>query len=253
MSRSRILRSHSSDDILYPNLNYSSSLAYDNYLHPSSFDYSDPLDYGQGGYESRNHRDLLQSCRSNDVVTNHYQRQPVKERRVRWDLPEVDTTHDRLSRTIERSYRIHGANSYQNSNQSCLIPQQMTVGIMKAWQDMTLIIVHTTRGPRLQACMESVPRLGIFPRSTIRVCMTHRSPNFPDQTISHLHMVDGVMMPHRYPSLSSLKSPFTHMGYYSSGGTDYGAANSLLTSQLNLRTPKMRRSIIGLNRWSLFN
>lgn len=249
MSRSRILRSHSSDDILYPNLNYSSSLAYDNYLHPSSFDYSDPLDYGQGGYESRNHRDLLQSCRSNDVVTNHYQRQPVKERRVRWDLPEVDTTHDRLSRTIERSYRIHGANSYQNSNQSCLIHDRRNHESMARYDFDNSSYNSRTKTSSLYGIRPSTRDLSSKYHSSL---YDAQEPKFPrSDYISPSY--GGRMMPHRYPSLSSLKSPFTHMGYYSSGGTDYGAANSLLTSQLNLRTPKMRRSIIGLNRWSLFN
>jgi len=249
MSRSRILRSHSSDGLLNPTLNYSSSLAYDNYYYPSSFDYSDPLDYNQDGHEWRNHRDLLQSSRLNDMVTNHYPRQTVKERRVTWDLPEVDTIHDTLSRTMERSYRTHGANSYQNSNQSCPIHGHRTHESMARYDFDNSSYNSRTKTSSLYGIRPSTRDLS--PRYHSSLYGAQEPKLSRSDYISPSY--GARMMPHRYPSLSSLKSPFINMGYYPSGGTDYhGTANLLLTSQLNLRRPQMRRSIIGLNRWNMF-
>ncbi|PLW12895.1 hypothetical protein PCANC_22512 [Puccinia coronata f. sp. avenae] len=247
MSRSRLLRSHSSDDILNRALNYSSSLAYDN-AYPSSFDYSYPLEYDLG-YQSRHDRGFSSPARYNEMDTNHYQRHPVKERRVRWALPEPSTTRNRLASTTERSSSTHGSDNYRNSNPACPIHGYKRYESPDRYNLDTSSYNSRHNTSRLY---EIRPSSRDF--SSRYTSSQYGAPE-PKSSRDYLQSSSGPRtITHRYPSLSSLKSPFSNTGYYPSIETDYRGrvVNSLLASQSNLQRPKWRRSIIGLNQWGMY-
>ncbi|PLW53185.1 hypothetical protein PCANC_09778 [Puccinia coronata f. sp. avenae] len=229
MSRSRLLRSHSSDDILNRALNYSSSLAYDN-AYPSSFDYSYPLEYDLG-YQSRHDRGFSSPARYNEM--EGYESLPASPREG----------------TPQRSSSTHGSDNYRNSNPACPIHGYKRYESPDRYNLDTSSYNSRHNTSRLY---EIRPSSRDF--SSRYTSSQYGAPE-PKSSRDYLQSSSGPRtITHRYPSLSSLKSPFSNTGYYPSIETDYRGrvVNSLLASQSNLQRPKWRRSIIGLNQWGMY-
>ncbi|POW06122.1 hypothetical protein PSTT_09221 [Puccinia striiformis] len=155
MSRSRLWRSHSTDDFLNRTLNSYPSVAGDNSYLPSSFDYSDSLDYDQG-FQSRDDRRSSQYSGYDERPTSRCQSHPMKERRVTWaPFPESSSNRDRLLSTLERRMAMRIEETQ---------PIEAQAGI-------TQITVLITRGPPNQASTIYVLQLGTLHRATIPACM----------------------------------------------------------------------------------
>ncbi|KAH9453619.1 hypothetical protein Pst134EA_024487 [Puccinia striiformis f. sp. tritici] len=250
MSRSRLWRSHSTDDFLNRTLNSYPSVAGDNSYLPSSFDYSDSLDYDQG-FQSRDDRRSSQYSGYDERPTSRCQSHPMKERRVTWaPFPESSPNRDRLLSTLERrvrdsaygngneSYPIHGYEDRRNSTHRSTSRYNSDNSSYNSWPTKSSLydIRPSTRDP--SSSYNSSLYGTTEPRSARDYLRSAVGPR---------------MTTHRYPSFSSLKNPFSNIGYiYPTTESGYrGSVNSLLTAYPNSRRPKMRRSVIGLNRWSM--
>ncbi|EHS63491.1 uncharacterized protein PGTG_21617 [Puccinia graminis f. sp. tritici CRL 75-36-700-3] len=255
MSRSRLLRSQSTDDLLSRNLNSYSSGACDSFYRPSSFDYQDPLDYDQG-FQSRYDRRCSQSSRANERDASSYHRHPVKERHVTWaPILESATPRGIVPSTLEKRLGSNGTNAYRNSNQSCPIHgyegQKFTVN--RSPNRCNLAASSYNSWPNTTSLYEIRPSSrDISPRCNSIYGST--DPRISRDYSRYENAAYTLPHSHRYSSLSSLRSPFLNMGYYPSIGSNYhGLVNSALIPQSNLQRSKWRRSVIGLNRLSLYH
>ncbi|OAV89288.1 hypothetical protein PTTG_11811 [Puccinia triticina 1-1 BBBD Race 1] len=255
MSRSRLLRSQSTDDLFNRTLNSYSSLACDNIYRATSFEHSSPPPYEQG-FESRYDKLFSQYSATNETDTSSYQRHPMKERRVTWaPIPESTPPRARHPNALERTMRSHN-HAYRNSdfNQSCPIHgydgQKFITSESPNRYDWYTRSYDSR--PNTSSLYEIRPSTRDIPS---RYDSTRYGATEPRMSRDYLRSANvPCMIPHRYLSLSNIRSPFLDMGYAPSIAPRYHyPVNSALIPQSTLQRPKWRRSIIGLNRWSMYH